>query len=162
MTTVYKYLKRHMTLLVAFVAVGMPVSFGSAVFAATDAPCTTGNETSCTSLTGGCGANNGLGNCPDPAATAAPNQDNVACTEKSCNLISKYINPFISLLAALVGIAVTVSIIIGGIQYSSSNGNSQQITAAKARIRNSLIALLAFFFLYAFLQFLVPGGIFRT
>jgi len=77
-------------------------------------------------------------------------------------LIAKYINPLITLLSALVGLVVTISIVIGGIQYSSSAGDPQAATAAKNRIRNAIIALVAFIFLYAFLQFLVPGGIFRT
>ena len=76
-----------------------------------------------------------------------------------CDLIDKYINPFINFMAALVGIAVVVSIIVGGIQYSSSAGDPQKVTLAKNRIRNAIIALVTFLFLYALLQFLVPGGI---
>lgn len=154
MTAINKYFK-HIALLLSMVgALLAPVALASPALA--DSSCQTGNEASCTAKSGKCGSNNGLNNCTDPAASSAS-----TCTAKHCDLIKKYINPLISLLSALVGVAVTISIIIGGIQYSSSNGNAQQITAAKARIRNSLIALLAFFFLYTFLQFLVPGGIFR-
>lgn len=155
MTALNKYFKHIALSLGLLCALLAPVALGGAAFADTST-CTTGNEATCTSKSGKCGSNNGLNNCTDPAAGAT-----ATCTAQKCDLIKKYIDPLINMLSALVGVAVTISIIIGGIQYSSSNGNAQQITAAKARIRNSLIALLAFFFLYTFLQFLVPGGIFR-
>jgi hypothetical protein len=53
-----------------------------------------------------------------------------------------------------------ISLIMGGVQYSSSNGDPQKITAAKNRISTTIIALVAYMFLFAFLQFLIPGGIF--
>jgi hypothetical protein len=90
----------------------------------------------------------------DSAATSGNCRD----TSK-CDLISKYINPFINFLAALVGVVVVISIVIGGIQYGSSAGDSQKVMAAKSRIRNAIIALLAFIFLYAALNFLIPGGL---
>jgi tetrahydromethanopterin S-methyltransferase subunit E len=78
-------------------------------------------------------------------------------TADNCNLVNRYLNPFILLLSVLVGIAVTLGIIIGGIQYASSGGDPQKVAGAKIRIRNSIVALVMFFFLYAFLQFLIPG-----
>ncbi|MFA5004365.1 MAG: hypothetical protein WC498_03785 [Candidatus Saccharimonadales bacterium] len=78
-----------------------------------------------------------------------------------CDLISKYINPLIQFLSALVGVAVVVSIVIGGIQYGSSAGDPQKASAAKNRIRNAILALVTFLFLYALLNFLVPGGLFN-
>lgn len=91
----------------------------------------------------------------DPAATSG-NCSNLS----KCDLISKYINPVISFLAALVGVAVVISIVIGGIQYGSSAGDPQKVSAAKNRIRNAVIALVTFIFLYAMLNFLIPGGLF--
>jgi hypothetical protein len=64
----------------------------------------------------------------------------------------------INVLAAAVGVIAVIMLIIGGIQYSSSNGNPQAVTAAKQRIINVLMGLVAFIFLYAFLQWLIPGG----
>lgn len=66
----------------------------------------------------------------------------------------------INLLAAGVGVVVTIMIIVGGIQYASAGANPQMVQAAKKKIINAIIALIAFFFLYAFLQWLVPGGVF--
>ncbi len=92
----------------------------------------------------------------DPALNGTQN-----CTAAGCTtIVTKYINPTINLLAAFVGIAVTLSIIIGGIQYGSSAGDPQKAAQAKNRIRNSLIALISFIFLYSLLNFLIPGGAF--
>ena len=77
----------------------------------------------------------------------------------SCDIISKYVNPLINFLSALVGVGVVISIIIGGIQYSSSEGDPGKASAAKNRIRNAIIALITFIILYAMLNFLVPGGL---
>ena len=91
---------------------------------------------------------------PDPALSSGN------CKSAGhCDLITQYVNPFVNFLAALVGVAVVISIIVGGIQYGSSAGDPQKVTMAKNRIRNALIALLTFLFLYALLNFLIPGGL---
>ena len=84
-----------------------------------------------------------------------------SCTEsgKGCSLYSSYINPAINLLSGLVVLVAIVSIIIAGIMYSSSGGDPQKTAKAKGRIINTLLALLAYIFLYSFLQFIIPGGL---
>ena len=76
-----------------------------------------------------------------------------------CDFIANYVDPFINFGAAGIGLAVAISLTIGAVQYGSSGGDPQRVTAAKNRIRNSIIALLAFLFLYAMLNFLIPGGL---
>ncbi len=100
-----------------------------------------------------------LQNCTDPAATNADCVKSSTDGSTQCNFIKNYLQPFINFLSALVGVAVTISIVVGGIQYGSSAGDSAKVSAAKNRIRNSIIALLAFLFLYAMMNFLIPGGI---
>ncbi len=85
--------------------------------------------------------------CPDGTA------DDTSC------LFAKYINPAIQLLAGLIGVVIAISIIVGGIQYTTSEGDPQKAAAAKSRITNALIGLAAFLLLYAFLQFIIPGGV---
>lgn len=85
---------------------------------------------------------------PDPAAQADPE-----------GLIEKYINPAIAFLAAVVGLVTVISIVVGGIQYASSGDDPQKVQKAKARIINSILGLLAFFFLFAFLEWIIPGGL---
>lgn len=94
---------------------------------------------------------NGTG---DPSCSAKGKID-------QCVLFTKYLIPLINLLTAGVGLVITIMIVIGGIQYTSSGGNAQAVTAAKQRIFNSLLALFAFAFMWSFLQFVVPGGLFK-
>lgn len=81
-----------------------------------------------------------------------------ACDSSHCDLIKTYVNPLINLLSAMFGLIAVASIIMGGIQYAASEGDPQKAAQAKSRIYNTLIAIFAYLFLYAFLQFLVPGG----
>lgn len=90
-------------------------------------------------------------NIPPPASSAT-------CQQGSCDLVTTYLQPAINLLSGIVGIIVVISLIMGGIEYSTSEGDPQKSAKAKRRIANTLFALIAFFFLYAFLQFLVPNG----
>lgn len=76
------------------------------------------------------------------------------------NTITTRLNEIVNFLSAGVGIIVSGVIILGGIQYSLAGDNPQALTAARQRIINGLIALLAFIFLFSFLQWLIPGGIF--
>jgi hypothetical protein len=76
------------------------------------------------------------------------------------NKIVADLNKIVNFLSAGVGIVVTGSIIFAGIQYSLAGGDSAKVSAAKKRITDSLIALLAFAFMYAFLQWIIPGGVF--
>lgn len=77
----------------------------------------------------------------------------------NCDLITKYVDPLINFLAAFAGVAVVISIVVGGIQYSSSGGDPAKASAAKNRIRNAVIALITFILLYTLLNFLIPGGL---
>jgi hypothetical protein len=81
-------------------------------------------------------------------------------TAKDCNIVQKYVNPAIRALELLVGIAVVAGIIMGAIRYMMSAGEPQKAQQAKELIRNSVIALLAYLFLYAMLRFLFPGDYF--
>ncbi len=76
------------------------------------------------------------------------------------NPIVKDLNQAITFLSAAVGIVVVGTIILGGIQYTMAGDNPQALSEAKQRITNGLIALIVFLFMYAFLQWLVPGGVF--
>lgn len=66
----------------------------------------------------------------------------------------------VDFLSAAVGVVVVIMIIVGGIQYMTAGDSPQKVSDAKTRITNALIALAIFLFMAAFLQWLVPGGIF--
>lgn len=59
-----------------------------------------------------------------------------------------------------VGAVVVMSIIVSGIQYTTSEGNPETTQAAKNRIQRSIIALVFYIFAFSLIQFLVPGGLF--
>ena len=90
-------------------------------------------------------------------ATDAANPTN--CLKKV--EIVKDLNIVVNVLAALVGVAVVGTIILGGIQFAAAGDKAEAVSAAKKRIINGLIALFAFLFVYAFLQWLIPGGAFK-
>jgi len=71
------------------------------------------------------------------------------------------IQTVVDLLSAGVGIVVVGVIIVGGIQYSLAGDNANAVTAAKQRMINGVIALFIFLFAFAFLQWLIPGGVFK-
>jgi hypothetical protein len=109
---------------------------------------TPGQKVTCVSCPGGTQV---------PLKSDCPSDD--CQTLSNCGLIKNYVDPAINLLAALVGVASVISIVIAGIQYSSSAGEPAKASAAKMRIRNTIIALVAFALLYVGLNFLIPGGI---
>lgn len=71
------------------------------------------------------------------------------------------LNTIVNVLAGLVGVVVVGSIILGGVQFTAAGDKAERVTAAKQRIINGLIALVAFLFIYSFLQWLIPGGVFQ-
>jgi hypothetical protein len=100
----------------------------------------------------------------DGSASSDPVTDDAldssaSCTQDNCELISNYLNPIITLLTALVGIAVVVGIIVGAIQVMTSAGDPQKNASGKNHIRNALIAFVSYIVLWAFLQWVIPGGL---
>jgi hypothetical protein len=77
----------------------------------------------------------------------------------NCGIIA-YIVDFTRILSGLVGIVVVIMITVGGIQYAAAGPDPSAVVAARKRISNALIALVLYIFMFAFLQWLVPGGIF--
>jgi hypothetical protein len=91
--------------------------------------------------------------CADPAV-------NANCKSISCNLLIKdYVEPGIKILTMLMGIVVAISIVVAGIQYGSAGSDPGKVAAAKKRLESALLALLAYLFMFSFLQWLLPGGV---
>lgn len=76
------------------------------------------------------------------------------------NVIVKNLKLFFEFLTGVVGIVVVGAIIFGGIRYSASGGDPQAVGKAKKLIASAVLALVGYIFLLAFLQWLVPGGLF--
>lgn len=76
------------------------------------------------------------------------------------NPLLVYAKIVLKVLSVGVGIAVVGGIVWGGIKYTTARGNSSQTQDAISTITNSVIGLLLYIFMFAFLNFLIPGGIF--
>lgn len=107
-------------------------------------------------------------NCPPaPAPTGSDefagfgdvNKNDCKTTDRANCAITNYLILFINALSALAGVVIVASIVVAGIQYSSSGDDPAKIQAAKHRIANALFALFVLIFFYAFLQWVVPGGV---
>lgn len=83
------------------------------------------------------------------------------CTGKG-NPIVDLAYAIIKFLSFGVGLIIAASIIYAGIQYSASSGNPENSQNAKNRIINSLVGLVFYLLIFAFVQFLVPGGLFNS
>lgn len=77
----------------------------------------------------------------------------------SQDIYDKIINPGIIVLSGLVVLVIVASVIIGGIQYITSNGSASAVAAAKNRIFVAVMCLVLYLFGFALLQWLIPGGI---
>lgn len=101
-------------------------------------------------------------------STEAENKGSSSDFEGDCNDsikpedcgITSYIRLFTNGLSALVGIVIVVMVVVGGIQYSMARDNPQAVAAARQKIINAVLALLLFVFMFAFLQWIIPGGLF--
>lgn len=78
---------------------------------------------------------------------------------KNCR-IAGYLQKFINAISAIVGIVCVVMIAVWGIQYTIARDNPQTTATARLRLVQTVIALVSYLFVYAFLQWVVPGGVF--
>ena len=83
------------------------------------------------------------------------------CTVNACDIISKYVSPAATVLSASFGLIAIISIIYAAIQYSGAGGDPQKVAVAKKRLFTTIVAIVAYLFLFGFLQFLIPGGVFQ-
>lgn len=66
----------------------------------------------------------------------------------------------IGILTALAGVAALAGIVYGAVLYTSAGGNAEQTKKAMGIITNVVIGVIAFALMFAFLNFLIPGGVF--
>lgn len=106
-------------------------------------------------------------NCPYEAsqATTSSNSGNltadckkVEINKDNCGIIA-YLVDFINILSGLVGIVCVVMIAVWGLQYTVSRDNPQMVAQARMRMVQTVLALVGYLFIYAFLQWVVPGGV---
>lgn len=95
---------------------------------------------------------------PGDQTNCAP-QDGAPLDSSNCGIL-KLVVTLTNILSAIAGVVIVMMLIVGGIQYSAAGSNPQTVSAAKEKMRNALLALFIFTFMYAFLQWIIPGGLF--
>lgn len=68
----------------------------------------------------------------------------------------------IGILTTGVGIAALGGIIYGAVLYTSAGGSPDQIKKARTIFTNVVIGIISYAAMFALLQFIIPGGIFRS
>lgn len=66
----------------------------------------------------------------------------------------------INIMSAGIGVVAVGGLVYGSILYASAGGGPEQIKKAKTIIVDIVIGLVAYAFMFAFLNFIIPGGIF--
>lgn len=77
------------------------------------------------------------------------------------NTITALLLTVINFMAIGVGIAVVGGIVWGSLWYITANGNASQAQQGITIIFNSVAGLVLFIFMWALVNFLVPGGVFK-
>lgn len=97
----------------------------------------------------------------DTTADGCPKATNlIPCSTVGGNSIWGLLTVVVNFLAAGVGLAVVAGIIYGAVLYSAAGGSAEQAKKGIGYIRNAIIAALLFVFMYAIIQFIIPGGLF--
>lgn len=86
--------------------------------------------------------------------------DGGCVTDSNGSAIFDVLNIALQILTYGVGIVGTIGIVIAGIQYMTAKDNASQMANAKTRLIAIAIGLAAYAMIWAFLQWLLPGGIF--
>lgn len=72
----------------------------------------------------------------------------------------KRVNVYIKWITNGIGIIAVFGLVIAGIQYAAAGENPSAVAASKKRISNIIIGIIIYVFMYAALQWLIPGGLF--
>lgn len=84
----------------------------------------------------------------------------ISCSDE--NGVLGIISLVLTILSFGIGALATFGIVIEGIRYMTAQDNMEQIKTAKKRIFQIVVGLLAYAMLWAFVNWLVPGGIFSS
>ena len=73
--------------------------------------------------------------------------------------LTDMIKIIVNVLLFIVGVVSVIMIVIGGIKYTTSNGDSNQVTSAKNTILYSVIGLIVAILAYAIVDFVIGAFI---
>ncbi len=66
----------------------------------------------------------------------------------------------VNVLTAGVGIAAVAGVIIGSVMYMTAGGSPDKVKKANIMLTNVALGIIVFATMWAFLNFLIPGGLF--
>jgi glucose uptake protein GlcU len=89
------------------------------------------------------------------ASTSILNGANTACGASSCNKtsIATIFENITNTLIFLVGAVAVIMIVVGGLRYVTSNGDSKRTQAAKDTIQYSVVGVVVAILSYAIVRF---------
>ena len=73
--------------------------------------------------------------------------------------IEDILNMVLVVVTTGVGIAAVGSIVFAGVLYITARDNAAQVSKAKTMMRNTIIGIIAYILMWAFLEWIIPGGI---
>lgn len=73
------------------------------------------------------------------------------CTSKGATQVSNVVKGIVNILSAIVGVAAIIMIIISGLKYITSGGDSNAVSSAKSSLIYALVGLI----IVAMAQFIV-------
>lgn len=100
----------------------------------------------------------------DPGTSGGTNSTNT--TSNDCNTsilpcdldIAGMLHLVINILSGLIGVAAVGSLVYAGILYTTASGDTEKTKKAIEWIRNTVIGIVAYAFMYLILNFVIPGG----
>lgn len=110
------------------------------------------NNTTNNTGNGGGGAN--TSDCSDHQITNI-----IKCDPTGDGSVWNLLATVVNFLAVGVGVVVLLGIIFGAFLYATSGGSADQAKRGIGYVRNAIIALLLFVFMYAIINFIIPGGL---
>ena len=84
-----------------------------------------------------------------------PGDTSVVCQAKNETGAEDLVKNIINILLTVASVVAVIMIIFGGIRYATSNGDSNQVTAAKNTIMYAVIGLVIAIFAYAIVNFVL-------
>lgn len=85
----------------------------------------------------------------------AENADSAVCKAQGTDNASSMVRVIISTLLIVLGMVSVIVIVIGGIRYATSNGDSSAIKGAKDTILYAVVGLVVAIMSYAIVNFVV-------
>jgi hypothetical protein len=67
----------------------------------------------------------------------------------------------IKILTGGIGVLAVAGIVYGSILYTTAGGSAEQVKKAIEVFRNVVIGIVAYALMFAFMNFIIPGGIFQ-